>query len=66
MRAQSTIRRKAARDGYLIRAYRSGYQARLLSIVDVSTNFPVAGWDGAAMDWGEVEAWLYDNEQAAA
>jgi hypothetical protein len=66
MRAQSTIRRKAARDGYVIRTYRSGYEVGLLLIADASTTGVVAGWEGSAMDWDEVEAWLYDCEQVAA
>jgi len=62
MYSASTIRRKANRQGYVIRTFRSGPYAGDHCIVDLYRNYLVAGSDG--MSWEEIESWL-DKEREA-
>jgi hypothetical protein len=63
---ESSIRRKAARDGYLIRTIRTGMCAGELLIIDASMNIPVAGRHEGGLSWAEVEEWVYGTDMEPA
>jgi hypothetical protein len=62
---ESTVRRRAARLGYRIRASRRAPYAGLLMIVDADTNSLCAGGDSYdGLTWDEADEWLRGGSHA--
>lgn len=65
-RSESSIRRKAANEGYFIRTIRSGPYAGELVAYDASMNIPTLGHPNyGGVEWAEAEAFVYDDQSAA-